>query len=270
MNMEAKKISIVIQDKDGCIRQESSDLTHTELVWYGSYEPGDRIVVSMEKGDFAKIWIDPLIMPALVYSNGGDFVFEVPFGRAKEAYPQEAFTGPIHQITAEYAEAPTQRRVLSENSLDVREQTGIYPHCIASIETRGESVFAARNTIDGLLITPGHGFWPYTSWGEGEDPNAEIRIEFGRMVDADTVEVFIRSDFPHDNHWISAKIICSDGYEEIIRLEKRGTCQRFPFDKIHRVEWIKMCEFIRDSEDPSPFPALTQWRVLGKEDCETD
>ena len=260
-----KEMRIKIESRDGEIRQEQTAIGHSEIVWYGSYEPGDRIVVSMEKGDFARIWIDVLIAPAVVYSDGGDFVFEVPFGRAKEAYPQEAFTGPIHQITAEYVERPRNRRILSENSLDVRESSGIFPHCTANIETRGESVFAARNTIDGLLITPGHGFWPYTSWGDGEDPNAEITIWFGRKVAADEVQIFIRSDFPHDNHWTDAVIEFSDGWEMPIHLEKTGACQRFPLSEQHLTEWVKMKKLQKDPQDPSPFPALTQWRVLGKE-----
>lgn len=259
------QVIIRILNQDGTVKLEQAGQNHSELVWYGSYEPGDRIEVQLKAGCFARIQADTLIAPALIYTADGTFRFEVPFGRAKEAYPQEAFTGPVHQLTAEYVDKPAGRRYLSENPLDVRGETAVYPHCTASIETRGESVFAARNTIDGLLLTSGHGFWPYTSWGEGEDPDAEIVIWFGRDVLVDGVQVFLRSDFPHDNYWKEALLTFSDGYELPIRLEKTGGCQSFSLDQEHEVTWVKMRKFKKDENDPSPFPALTQWRVCGRE-----
>lgn len=263
--METKKVKIELLDQYGESRLCSEGINHSELVWYGSYEPGDRLIIEMETPGFMLIQIDTLIKPAFVYAENGTFSFEIPFGRAKEAYPQEAFTGPIHQITAECAEKTLVRRNLSENSLDVREETGVYPHCTASVETRGESVFAARNTIDGLIITPGHGFWPYTSWGEGEDSDAEIVIWFGRKVQAEEVQVFIRSDFPHDNYWKEALLCFSDGSEQVIHLEKNGNCQSFLLEEPKVVEWVKMKKFKKDENDPSPFPALTQWKVYGRD-----
>ena len=258
-------MKIRLLDLEGQVRLESEGKSHSELVWYGSYEPGDRFVIEMEKESFARIWLDPLISPAYIYAAEGKFEFEIPFGRAKEAYPQEAFTGPIHQITAEYVDRPTGRYCLSENPLDVRGETSVFPHCTASVETRGESVFAARNTIDGLIITPGHGFWPYTSWGEGEDSDAEIVIWFGRTVLAEEVQVFLRSDFPHDNYWKEALLCFSDGCEEVIHMEKTGACQSFVLSEPRKVEWVKMRKFKKDENDPSPFPALTQWKVYGRE-----
>lgn len=260
-----KDIKIQILDANGDERLSACGAAHSELVWYGSYEPGDVICIEMEPKSFANIQIDTLIKPALVYCKEGFFVFDVPFGRAKEAYPQEAFALQGHQITAEYVEKPVGRHCLSENSLDVRAEIGVYPHCTASVETRGESVFAARNTIDGLIITSGHGFWPHTSWGEGEDADAEIVIWFGRKVLAEEVQVFIRSDFPHDNYWQEALLCFSDGYEETIHLTKTGACQSFVLSEPRVVEWVKMRKFKKDENDPSPFPALTQWRVYGRE-----
>lgn len=260
-----QEIKIKLLDGQGGTRMTAAGKTHSELVWYGSYEPGDRIEIELEPESFAQIQIDTLLKPALIYAAKGVFSFEVPFGRAKEAYPQEAFALQGHQITAEYVEKPAGRRNLSENALDVREETGVYPHCTASVETRGESVFAARNTIDGLIITSGHGFWPHTSWGEGEDSDAEIAIWFGRKVLAEEVQVFIRSDFPHDNYWQEALLCFSDGHEETIHLQKTGACQSFVLAEPRVTEWVKMKKFKKDENDPSPFPALTQWKVYGRE-----
>lgn len=258
-------MKIMLMDGQGNVKLHSQGENHAELVWYGSYEPNDRLIVEMEEKNYARIQLDSLISPAFVYVEKGKFEFEIPFGRAKEAYPQEAFTGPIHQITAEILEKPTGRYCLSENPLDVRFESGVYPHCTASAETRGESVFAARNTIDGLIITPGHGFWPYTSWGEAEDPHAEIIIWFGRKVQAEEVQIYLRSDFPHDNYWKEALLVFSDGHEEKIHMEKTGNCQSFVLSELRCVEWVKMKDFKKDEQEPSPFPALVQWKVYGRE-----
>lgn len=263
--METRKIKILVQDSEGNEKKASCGQGHTELVWYGSFEPGDKVLVEAEKESYVELQLDALIKPALIYTAQGLFIFEIPFGIAKEAYPQEAFVCQTHQITAEYVEKPLTRHNLSENPLDVREETGVYPHCTASVETRGESVFAARNTIDGLIITSGHGFWPHTSWGDGEDPNAEIIIWFGRKVQAEEVQVFLRSDFPHDNYWQEATLGFSDGYEEVIHMEKTGACQSFILKEPRITEWVKMKKFRKDENDPSPFPALTQWKVYGRE-----
>ncbi len=262
--MNEQQILIKIVDASGAVRLEAAGETHSELVWYGSYEPGDKIVIQATEKSYVKIQIDTLLSPATVYLTG-DFVFEVPFGRAKEAYPQEAFALQGHQITAEYVEKSSTRRNLSENSLDIRGETNAYPHCTASVETRGESVFAGRNTIDGLLITSGHGFWPHTSWGEGEDPDAHITIWFGKTVSVDEVQIFLRSDFPHDNYWQSAALAFSDGYELPISLNKTGECQSFRLTESHQTEWVRLKDLRKDPTDPSPFPALTQWRVYGRD-----
>ncbi|HAG69387.1 MAG TPA: carbohydrate-binding protein [Lachnospiraceae bacterium] len=263
--MIKEQISIEIIDKDGNIRERDENSGHCEIVWYGSYEPGDVIKVTAKQDSFVRIQTDQLLYPASVYLKKGSFSFPVPFGRAKEAYPQEAFTGIIHQLSAMYTEKEGGHKLLSENPLDVREETGVYPHCTATVETRGESVFAARNTIDGLFITPGHGFYPYTSWGCGMDPDAHIDIFFGREVLADEIHIFLRSDFPHDNHWVSGILSFSDESFMEIQFEKTGKCQVFRPKAPVRTEWVRLGALKKDPSDPSPFPALTQWRVFGRE-----
>ena len=258
-------LTLKILSADGTPRHQAQGDGHCELVWYGSYEPGDRIRISSAPEHFIRIQVDTLIQPTFVYLQDGTFDFEIPFGNTKEPYPQEAFTGPIHQLTAEAMERPSGRYILSENPLDIRGESHVFPHCTASIETRGESVFAARNTIDGLLIAPGHGFWPYTSWGEGEDAGAHIDIFFGRKVLVDEIQIFLRADFPHDNYWQKALLTFSDETSLPVTLQKTGLCQSVMLPDPLKTEWVRLSDLKKDSSDPSPFPALTQWRVIGRE-----
>lgn len=259
------EMKLQIFSAEDALRYQNIGDGRCELVWCGSYEPGDYIRIVSSPGTFAKIQLDLLLLPAFVYLQDGIFSFEIPFGSAKEPYPPEAFTGLCHQLSAEAAEPPADRYILSENSLDVRGKSRVFPHCTASIETRGESVFAARNTIDGLLITSGHGFFPYTSWGEGEDADAHIDIFFGRKILAEEVQIFLRADFPHDNYWQEGLLSFSDGTLLPIKLQKTGICQSFLLPTPLETEWVRLSDLKKDSTDPSPFPALTQWRVIGKE-----
>lgn len=94
-------------------------------------------------------------------------------------------------------------------ALNVNDQHGnevCYPRASANVETRGESVFAAMNAIDGVTENRSHGAWPYASWGINRQDDARIRLDFGRPVEVDTIVLYTRADFPHDNWWVDGKI----------------------------------------------------------------
>lgn len=234
-----------------------------ELEFYREYQPGDKIQITLDQECLLKLQLDQNLGTSLVYGKAGDFLYPIPSGEDRAAYPPEAFQGACHKVKVSYAEQPEGIVNLSENIWDIRGATNLYPHCTATVETRGEAVFAARNTIDGMTETAGHGIWPFTSWGEGEDPDARIRIDFGRMVQAEEVQIFLRADFPHDNYWKTAELEFSDGTSIPVFLEKTGDAQHVPLGDI-RTEWIVMKNLVKDEEDPSPFPALTQWKVFGR------
>jgi hypothetical protein len=131
------------------------------------------------------------------------------------------------------------------------------------VETRGEAVFAARNAIDGVRENHSHGEWPYQSWGINRQDDAAMKLDFGRKVIIDKVILYTRADFPHDNWWKEVTILFSDGTKlhwELVKSDKPHVMQ---FDE-KEVQWIELCNMIK-SDDPSPFPALTQIEVYGVE-----
>jgi hypothetical protein len=137
-----------------------------------------------------------------------------------------------------------------------------YPHASANVETRGETVFAAVNAIDGVTASDSHGIWPYESWGINRRDDAAWELEFGRPVDIERLVIYTRADFPHDNWWERATVTFSDGTKEILELTKGGEAQQF---EIHKsgIEWLEINELIK-AADPSPFPALIQFKVYGR------
>lgn len=228
------------------------------------YEEGDYLVFVVQKGEFVRIKLDPAIEETVLYARDDCMIYPIPFGEAAGVYPPGAFEGRYHIYDIALTDASKEIHDISTNPLDVRGIAGFYPHCTANVETRGESIFAARNTIDGYHETGCHGIWPFTSWGDNEDNEAEIRIDFGREVLADQLNIFLRADFPHDNYWKQITLSFSDGSYREVTLCKTGECQRIDLGGI-QTSFVKMGQLIKDETLSSPFPALTYWQVLGRE-----
>jgi len=107
------------------------------------------------------------------------------------------------------------------------------------------------------------GEWPYQSWGINQRPDAELTLDFGRLIIMDRIVFYLRADFPHDNWWQKGTIEFSDGSQQDFTLKRTGEAQEFSFEA-KPILWLKMKNMIKSGE-PSPFPALTQIEVYGKE-----
>lgn len=189
----------------------------------------------------------------------------MPFGEKRVSYSQKSFAGELHLLTARHATPAelTRYRNLALNPYDSHENRWLCPHAAANVETRGEAVFAARNAIDGIAATAGHGAWPYQSWGINLNPDAEIRLDFGRMVCLDKAVLTTRADFPHDAWWIEGTLAFSSGEAITFPLTKTALPQVVEFAP-QNTQWAVLKRLIK-SDDPSPFPALSQLELWGYE-----
>lgn len=235
------------------------------LVYEGVYEPGDRIrFETNETETYYVIRVDGAMDEAYVYLTLPAVEYEIPFHEKKISYNPAAFTGERHYITMRKAEGYENCgwRNLAKNVMDQQKDVGCYPHAHANVETRGEAVFAARNCLDGVLANRSHGAWPYESWGINQQDDAEITVEFGRPVDIGQLRLYTRADFPHDNWWTQVTVSFSDGSEEVLEMKKSVKPHSFVVKK-EKILWLKFSRLVR-ADDPSPFPALTQIEVYGK------
>ena len=227
---------IKVLDRDGGVKAAAKGENQVVLAWKGQYEEGDRIVLQVpETGCFYVIRVDDTMDEAFVYMTREQLVYDIPFEEKKASYNPKAFTGERHYLT----------------------------HACANVETRGESVFAARNAIDGVVANDSHGRWPYESWGINMQDDAELTLDFGRAVDFDRIVLYTRADFPHDNWWEQVTFTFSDGSVETVSLEKSTEPHVIPMKK-SGITWLKFGQLIK-ADDPSPFPALTQMEVYGVE-----
>lgn len=236
------------------------------LAFQDIYEEGDRIRFEVpEAGRFYQIRVDDTMDESLVYLTKKEIIYDIPFAEKKKSYNRKSFSGERHYLTIRAAEdyEVLIYKNLAKNVMDQHGDRGCYPHASANVETRGESVFAARNAIDGVLANSSHGSWPYESWGINKNDQAEMTLEFGRKVDFDKIVLYTRADFPHDNWWTSATFTFSDGTQETVHMQKSDRPHMFAIQK-NGITWMRLGNLIK-ADDPSPFPALTQLEVYGTE-----
>lgn len=260
--------AIAVRNKNGVIKAEAKALKTGEVIfaWEGEYEPGDQIVCTFPKTNaFYVVRIDDTMDESFVYVTKEEVLYDVPFEEKKTSYNQKSFSGERHYLSLRPAKIweINSYKNLAKNVMDQHGDPGCYPHASANVETRGEAVFAARNAIDGVVANLSHGNWPYESWGINRQDDAEMTLEFGRPVDFDTIVLYTRADFPHDNWWVKATLTFSDGTSQVVDMEKSVECHTFAIEK-KGITWVKLGQLIK-ADDPSPFPALTQIEIYGTE-----
>lgn len=245
------------------------------LVYPKEYELGDTLVfTSDEVPGFYVIRVDGAMDEAYVYLTQERLAYTIPFERNEYSkadrisYCLGSFSGPTHYITMRRARPEENKnfRNLAKNVMDQHDDVGCYPHVHANAETKGPiaPLFAARNAIDGVLANSCHYPWPFQSWGIDQREDAEITVEFGRPVDLEELRLTTRADFPHDSWWNSCTVRFSDGSSLEPAFVKTGERQIVDFAS-RTVDWLVVEQLIKDPEDPSPFPALTQLEAWGTE-----
>lgn len=259
-------LCLKVTDAQGTVLASAQADSEVSLVYDGAYGEGDCLTVESSEAEcFLVLQFDDAILPALTCLKTGRYSFAIPFGEKRVSYSPRAFSGVRHLLYARAArkEEIEARRNLALNPLDTHENTGLFPHASANVETRGEAMFAARNAIDGLKASHFHGEWPYTSWGINRNPQAELKLQFGRRVVIGETVLYLRADFPHDAWWEQASLRFSDGSSLTVDLVKSDAGQSFSFPP-KTVEWVVLDNLIK-ADDPSPFPALTQIEFYGTE-----
>ncbi|TRL29112.1 discoidin domain-containing protein [Rhizobium straminoryzae] len=259
------QLNLRVRSASGEIKTEAQGADEAILVHHAAYEEGDSLELTASGPGHVWCSFDAALTPALLYLREPHFRLPIPFGEKRMPYAPQAFLGTLHRLIVRRADAGeiAGRRNLALNPLDQHANHTLFPRAEATVETRGEAQFAARNAIDGEKASFDHGSWPFTSWGINKDPEAAITVHFGRPVLIDEVVLYLRADFPHDAWWNAATVSFSDGSSESVTLEKTGRGQRFAIAP-RRVEWMKLHSMIK-ADDPSPYPALTQIEAWGVE-----
>ncbi|GAF38710.1 hypothetical protein FC83_GL001987 [Agrilactobacillus composti DSM 18527 = JCM 14202] len=272
------KITIELLDaqgqvKSGAISSDQDPIDYRQsgenLVAFGTkamtWEAGDQIKVTTEKPQqYLWVQLDETLAPSLVYLAGTQWTYQMPF--AEKLIPSQldtSFHSTRHYLAVRLAQPFEVNRYqnLALNTHDQYHETGLYPHAKANVETRGESVFFAKNAIDGKLANLAHGSYPFQSWGINQQADAALTVEFGRTVAVDRVDLLFRGDYPHDSYWTQVTLAFSDGSTLKLDTAKDLNLQTFKFAS-RQVQWVQLKD-LQKAGDDSPFPALTQIEVYG-------
>ena len=256
-------IQIRILDNENNIICETAHPQDAGICADRVWKEGDQVVLLAPAESHLQVCIDASMLCGEVYLPEGKMTWNIPFGEHRAAYMPGMFDGTRHIVTARLMEKTeiTARRDIARNPLDLRGKTDFFPHCTANVETRNESVFAARNVIDGLRFNSSHGEWPYESWGIGAREDAWCMLDLGRNVRADSMALTLRADFPHDAYWVSGHVITSGGKDIAFDLKKSPERQWIDLGG-ETIRWLRLERMVK-SDDPSAFPSLRAWEVYG-------
>ena len=256
-------ITISVQAADGTVIAAVSHPEEALLSVDRVYQPGDRVLISGARHLYVRM--DQALPEGEVFLPEERMTWTVPAGEHRLAYAPGLFEAPRHILSARAMaqEEIGSIRNLACNPADLRGDTDFYPHCTANVETRNEACFCARNVIDGIRLNTFHGEWPFQSWGIGAREDAWCRLDLGREIIADRMALTLRADFPHDAYWTSGHAVLSDGTEITFDLQKTGDRQWIDLGG-RRISWLRLERMIK-SDDPSAFPALTQWEIRGRD-----
>lgn len=256
-------ISITVFSAGGALLGSASHPEEAMLCIDRAYLPGD--VIRISGAEHLRVQMDQAMPAGEVYLPRKEMTWNVPAGEHRLAYAPGLFEAPRHIITAA-AMAPGEiatLRNLACNPADLRGDTDFFPHCTANVETRNEACFCARNVIDGLRLNTFHGEWPFQSWGIGAREDAWCLLDLGRPVCVKKMALTLRADFPHDAYWTAGHVILSDGTDLAFSLKKTGDRQWVDLQG-RTVRWLRLERMVK-SDDPSAFPALTEWEVYARD-----
>lgn len=258
-------MEIIVSDALGRVLSRSAHSEEALLCLDHEWAEGDRVEIAAPPGAHLWLKMNAAIPGGEVYCPEGRMVWRVPWGEHRLAYAPLAFASPRNILSARLMQPEELRAVrdIARNPLDLRGDTDFFPHCTANVETRNESVFAARNVIDGLRHNTSHGEWPYESWGIGAREDAWCRLDFGREVAVERMALTLRADFPHDAYWVKGHVADSAGRLIAFDLARTGERQWVGLGGAH-VRWLRLEGMVK-SDDPSAFPSLRAWEVFGRD-----
>lgn len=257
----------------------------------------EKIVIESDSEKFIHISWENVIKDFILYVPDGRFEFAIPEGQATRGFEPGIFEKDNSmEIRVATADELKEYRNLCLNPLDYRVSEEVvdpdapewanptdskavadglikaFPHAYANRVTRNEGSFYARNAIDGMAVSGGHGSYPYHSWGGAVHEDLTLAIYFGREVSADKLGLCLRSDYnkyigdlEHDTYWHTARIELSDGFATEINPVKTADTQYFDLGE-HKTTYLKLSRLDPLQHDKSEnFAALNQIEIWGRD-----
>ena len=234
------------------------------------YAAKQGVRITLPEGEtYVAVCLSSKLGENIVYCPNGVFEYKFP-AKMGNIYPtalddskNTVYINNVISARIPTADELSEVRNLAENVYDLKGNTTSYPHASTNSVADGEAAhYEARCAIDGFTANSSHGTYPNQSWGPEKSTMAknEITIDFGRTVRAETLEILIRCDFPHDTWFTGADVTFSDGTVEHIDMYKTEDFMVFDLNGRETTS-IKLSNFTTANGD---WAAITEIRVMGK------
>lgn len=258
-------LNLKITDKDNKILDEIQG-DKINFSYNTKYNEGDKIIITSDK-EYLTLKLSEKLAESIVYVPGKLFEYKIPYGEKLVAYDAGTWDSDSNKIVAyETAEEDIYKtRNIALNSAALRYEDRYFPYAKANYVTRDEAWFEERNSIDGVICTPGHGPYPFQSYAGGAREDIEYYLYFGQDVEIEKIIFYLRADFKddHDTYWKSLNIEFDDGEKVPMNFVKGGEPQECVLEIPKTTKSIHLTNF-KQAAFPLSWAALTQIEVIGK------
>ncbi len=232
------------------------------ITYNAAFNAGDKLKITSTDSEFISIKLDDTLCESMVYMPQKSYIYPIPTEYTGICYSDNAFSSEKHTITVYVPddEEIYGYRKISLNPYDYQGNL-CYPHTEANHVTRNDPCFFERNAIDGVIDNSNHGNFPFHSWAGGAREDLEYWLYFGRDVEIDRIDFYLRADFPHDTYWKSMDIEFSDKSIVAAEFKETADAQTIEFEK-HTTTYIHLTNF-KQAANPLSWAALTQIEVFG-------
>jgi len=233
---------------------------------YDLTEKGSSRVVKVTNSPYIKISFEYQGTPVILFSPNDELVFERINPDNLEGYGGANFENHYPFFTADiptYQEL-IQYRNVALNPYTYGTRSNSFPKAISQNEYRNMPLFFARNIINGLTANDKRDSWTSRSWepDKQREPESEVIIDFGRLVEVDKIEIYIRAEFEHDGYFKGGILEFSSGENIPFTLNKTVEKQTIKFPS-RETTFLKITKLIQD--DSSKWYALSEVEVWGKD-----
>lgn len=264
-------IHIEYTPKGGKSTQESSGNGYAILYTDCKYSDGDKLKITLPEGEkYLAVSLSSRMGESILYLPDG--VWEYTFADLEKVFPD---TMNPKTPTRDYTENTIVARLVSDEELteehnlalnpydQTTDKAPAYPHVTADNYYGKQAEFAPRNAIDGFTANDAHGTWPYQSWGPENSDRHNIKVDFGREVVLNELQLFIRADFEsgHDTYYTSVTVELSDGTKLTAPLYKTADAITIDLGGV-ATEWVRLNNFVRAEKT---WAAITELRAIGYE-----
>lgn len=264
-------IHIEYMPKGGKSTLESSGNGYAILYTDCKYSDGDKLRITLPEGEkYLAVSLSSRMAESILYLPDG--VWEYTFADLESVFPD---TMNPKKATRDYTENTILARLVSDEELTEAHNLALnpydqtvdkapaYPHVTADNYYGKQAEFAPRNAIDGFTANDAHGTWPYQSWGPDNSDRHSIKVDFGRVVVLNELQLFIRADFEggHDTYFTSVTVELSDGTKLTAPLYKTADAITVDLSGVS-TEWVRLNNFVRAEKT---WAAITELRAIGYE-----